>query len=118
MVSPLVTSLLVFLGVFGGALIGLFLRAVLPEHHLDADSRNAIKAGLGLLAILIFWLALIFAGFGLLVSTRPTVISVLLISAISLACAVYLVMDLDRPLEGLVQISEPLRDASRLLAGQ
>ena len=35
---------------FGGALVGLWLRKVLPSHHLDSDSRDTIKVGIGLIA--------------------------------------------------------------------
>jgi hypothetical protein len=38
--SPMAISLVVFLCVFGGAMLGMFLRAILPEHHLNADSRD------------------------------------------------------------------------------
>lgn len=40
---------LVFLCAFGGALLGLFLQSVLPEHHLSAESKNVIGLGVGLI---------------------------------------------------------------------
>jgi len=46
--SPLITSVTVFGCVFGGALLGLLLRAALPQHHLSADSRDVVKLGSGL----------------------------------------------------------------------
>src|SRR4029450_11050135 len=39
---------IVFACVFGGALLGMFLRAVLPEHHLSPESKDLIKLGMGL----------------------------------------------------------------------
>jgi len=36
----------------GGALLGLFLRSVLPEHHLSDKTRDAVKVGTGLIATL------------------------------------------------------------------
>ncbi len=45
-------SLVVFVGVFGGALLGLFLRTVLPGHHLSEEARDAVKLGAGLIATL------------------------------------------------------------------
>ncbi len=48
--SPLSTSLVVFACVFGGALAGMGLRAVLPEHHRSAESRDVVKLGMGLIA--------------------------------------------------------------------
>ena len=38
-----------FACVFGGALLGMFLRGVLPEHHLSPDSKDVVKLGMGLL---------------------------------------------------------------------
>jgi hypothetical protein len=35
--------------VFGGALLGMLLRAVLPEHHQSADSKDVLKLLLGLI---------------------------------------------------------------------
>lgn len=35
---------------FGGALLGMWLRTALPEHHVDDQSRSAINAGVGLIA--------------------------------------------------------------------
>jgi len=34
--------------VFGGALLGIALRAALPQHHLSADSKDVVKLGIGL----------------------------------------------------------------------
>ena len=41
---------IVFACLFGGALLGMFLRAVLPEHHLSEDSKDLVKLGMGLVA--------------------------------------------------------------------
>jgi hypothetical protein len=43
-------SWIVFACVFGGALLGMFLRERLPEHHLDADSKDVVKLGMALVA--------------------------------------------------------------------
>lgn len=40
---------IVFACVFGGALLGIFFRAVLPEHHLSEKSNTIIKLGMGLI---------------------------------------------------------------------
>ena len=45
-------SLIIFACAFGGALSGLFLRTVLPGHHLSDDARDAVKLGAGLVATL------------------------------------------------------------------
>lgn len=43
-------SWIVFGIVFGGAIVGMVLRALLPEHHLNQDSRDVVKVGMGLIA--------------------------------------------------------------------
>jgi hypothetical protein len=43
-------SSIVFACVSAGALLGMLLRVVLPEHQLSADSRDAVKLGMGLVA--------------------------------------------------------------------
>jgi len=42
------TSAIVFVCIFGAALLGMLLRSALPEHHLSSDSKDAVKVGIGL----------------------------------------------------------------------
>jgi len=44
------TSLIVFACIFGGALVGMLLRAVLPAHHFDEETKDVVKLGMGLIA--------------------------------------------------------------------
>ena len=46
--SSVMLSLIVLTCVFGGALIGIYLHAILPEHHLGSDSKDIVKLGMGL----------------------------------------------------------------------
>ncbi len=48
--NPTIISLTVFACTFGGALLGLWLRTVLPEHHLSHESKDTIKVGIALIA--------------------------------------------------------------------
>lgn len=41
---------IVFASVFAGALLGMFLRAVLPEHHLSGDTKDVVKVAIALIA--------------------------------------------------------------------
>jgi hypothetical protein len=43
---------IVFGCVFGGAMFGMFLRAVLPEHHLSTESKDVIKLAIAMIATL------------------------------------------------------------------
>ena len=57
------------------------------------------------LIVLVLWLAIMFAGFGLVTSRNPTVVVTLFLCALSLAGAVFMIEELNRPLEGLMRIS-------------
>ena len=46
--SSVTISFIVFACVFGGALLGILLRAVLPQSHLSAESKDIVKLGMGL----------------------------------------------------------------------
>jgi len=48
--SALEISFIVLACVFGGAMLGIRLQNVLPEHHLSADSKDAVKLATGLIA--------------------------------------------------------------------
>jgi hypothetical protein len=64
------------------------------------------------LLILVFWLAVIFIGFGLFAPANLTVAGALLLSSLSIATAIFLVLELDRPFEGFMRISDtPMRNA-------
>jgi len=70
----------------------------------------------GFLIILVFWLGIVFGGFGLLASPNPTVVAAILIGAACVAGALFLVLELDNPYGGVIRISDaPLRDALRQL---
>src|SRR5512135_2459973 len=48
--SPIAISLVAFACIFGGTLFGIFLRNILPEHHLSDESKDAVKLGIGMIA--------------------------------------------------------------------
>ena len=64
------------------------------------------------LVVLVFWLCIIFASFGLFAPRNATVITVLCVCALSVSGAIFLILELDRSFEGLLQVSAaPLRAA-------
>ena len=64
------------------------------------------------LVVVIFWLTVTFASFGLYAPRNATVLAVLFMSSASVAAAVFLILELDGPLEGVIKISSaPLRYA-------
>jgi hypothetical protein len=42
-------SLIVFICIFGGALLGFFLHKILPEPHLSPESRQVVNLGMGVI---------------------------------------------------------------------
>ncbi len=64
------------------------------------------------LAVLTFWLTIIFASFSLFSTLNPTSVTALAVFALSAAGAIFLIMEMDQPFSGLMQISStPLRHA-------
>ncbi|MGD0970383.1 MAG: hypothetical protein ABSA04_03125 [Desulfobaccales bacterium] len=62
--------------------------------------------------LMVFWLTIIFASFGLFSPRNATVITVLLICALSAAGSLFLIIELDTPYQGLIKVSSaPLRNA-------
>jgi hypothetical protein len=47
--SSLVLSAIVFACIFGGVIVGMVLRALLPDHHLSGESKDVVKLGMGLI---------------------------------------------------------------------
>jgi hypothetical protein len=47
--SSLALSGIVFGFIFGGILIGMVLRSLLPDHHLSGESKDVVKLGMGLI---------------------------------------------------------------------
>jgi hypothetical protein len=64
------------------------------------------------LVVVIFWLMMTFASFGLYAPRNATVLGVLFVAAISVAGAIFLILELDGPFDGVIKVSSgPLRFA-------
>jgi hypothetical protein len=64
------------------------------------------------LIVVIFWLSMTFASFGLSAPRNATVTTVFVISTLSVAAAVFLIFELDGPFEGIIRVSSgPMRFA-------
>jgi len=78
------------------------------RYLLFEQKANAISAPF--LVVVVFWLCIIFVSFGLLAPRNATVIATLLVCALSVSGAIFLVLELNRPFEGMIQIpSTPLQ---------
>jgi hypothetical protein len=72
-----------------------------------------------LLVVLVVWLAIIFAAFGLFAPRNATVIAALFLCALSASGAVLLILEMNSPLTGLLRISSaPMREALAHLGQQ
>jgi hypothetical protein len=78
--------------------------------RLFAQKESSIP--LPFLVVLVFWLTIIFVSFGLFAPANATVVFTLFVCALSVSGAIFLILELDRPFGGLIQVSSaPLRDA-------
>jgi hypothetical protein len=74
--------------------------------------QGSTSISLPLLWVLVFWLTLVFTSFGLFAPTNTTVIVTLFLCAVSVSGAIFLILEMYTPFEGLMQISSaPLRNA-------
>jgi hypothetical protein len=64
------------------------------------------------LVVLLFWLTITFASFGLFAPRNPTVLAVLFVCALSVGSAVFLILEMDGPFDGVLKVSpDALRSA-------
>ncbi|MEI8343032.1 MAG: hypothetical protein WCH43_16025 [Verrucomicrobiota bacterium] len=64
------------------------------------------------LVILIFWLTVLFVSFGMFTPRNATVVVVLFVCACSVSAAIFLELELNNPLDGVIKVSSaPLRNA-------
>ena len=64
------------------------------------------------LVVMVAWLTLILASFGLFAPPNATAFITLLVCALAVSSAIFLILELDRPFDGIIQISSaPLRNA-------
>ena len=81
---------------------------------LFAEPESRIPAPF--LAILAFWLAIVFASYSLFSPMNVTLFTCLSLLAFSAASAIFLILELGRPFTGLMMVSsEPLRNALGIL---
>jgi len=69
------------------------------------------------LVVLVVWLVLLHVSMGLFAPCNGTVIAVLIVSSLSVSSALFLVMEMSRPLDGIVKVSDiPVRKALEFLS--
>jgi hypothetical protein len=91
---------------------GLQLTSELAQMRWLAIDQHRGSIPTPFLAALVFWLAVIFFSFGLFAPRHGTIYSIIFACALSVSSAIFLILELNRPFEGLLAISEaPLRNA-------
>ena len=77
---------------------------------LIAESGSAVS--LPIVMVLTIWLGLIFASFGYNAPRNGMMVIILLVCAASVASAIFLILEIDRPVSGLIVVSsEPIQHA-------
>ena len=80
-----------------------------PRANTRANPQAISSISKPLLIVVSFWLVVIFLSFSLIAPRNGTAAFALIISAVSAATAIFLVLELDRPFSGLLRISnEPM----------
>jgi uncharacterized protein (DUF486 family) len=78
--------------------------------------KEKVPLPMPLLVALVFWLVAIFGTFGLYAPRNGTTIAVLLVCALSTSGAIFLILELNSPLNGVVRVSlTPMREALAVL---
>jgi len=64
------------------------------------------------LVVLVLWLTILFLSFGLFAPRNATVVAALFICACTMAAAIFLILEMSRPLDGFIKLSSaPMRKA-------
>jgi hypothetical protein len=90
--------------IVAGYALGLYLKWRLPEHHVIGDSRDTVKQTIAVLGTVTG------VCLGLVASRNATNGAAIIVGAVSLSAAIFLILEMDTPYEGVIRISEaPLR---------
>ncbi len=88
------------------------LTIALGQTRLLMTEQRHSSVSNALLIVVVFWLTIIFMSFGLFAPPHTTAAVTLLICALSVSGALFLILEMDRPYEGILRLSDaPLRDA-------
>jgi polyferredoxin len=75
---------------------------------LSEQAENSVSRAM--LLVVILWLGILFLSIGLFAPPNATVVAALMLSALSVSGAIFLILELDLPYGGLISISsQPMR---------
>ncbi len=90
--------------------LGQFQRVAQQRWKLIEEAHSSIS--LPFYVVLVFWLVIVFASFGLSAPRNALVFIMILMGGLSIASAVFVLLELDTPFVGLLTVpSQPMRDA-------
>ena len=90
----------------------LTLSSTLIHERWSLEQHVGHSTPVPFLVLLIFWLAIVFASFGLFAPTNATTIVALFLCSVAVSGGIYLIEELDNPLSGLIRVpTESMRKA-------
>jgi hypothetical protein len=90
----------------------LTLSSTMIQARWKLEQRVGHSIPVPFLVLLIFWLAIVFASFGLFAPANPTVIVALFLCSVAVSGGIYLIEELDKPLSGFIHVSpDSMRNA-------
>src|SRR6266513_2404219 len=90
----------------------LTLSSTMIQARWALEQRTGHSIPVPFLVLLIFWLTIVFASFGLFAPANPTVIVALFLCSVAISGGIYLIEELDNPLSGFIQVpSDSMRKA-------
>jgi hypothetical protein len=99
-----------------GTCIAQFEALMQTRWRLVEESGSSISTPF--LMVLVFWLGVVFASFGLNTPRNLLSYTIIALGAVSIASAIFLILDMDTPFEGLFSVSShPMRHALTYLGG-
>ena len=89
------------------------LKEIRQARWLIYEQRSA-SISMPMLIVLVSWLTVLFISFGLYAPANGTVVASLLVSALSVSCAIFLILELYSPYGGLIRLSRRLSERNFL----
>lgn len=90
----------------------LTLSSTMIQARWSLEQRIGHSIPVPFLILLIFWLSIVFASFGLFAPANPPAVVALFLCGLAVAGGIFLIEELDRPLSGFIQIpSDSMRKA-------
>jgi hypothetical protein len=95
--------------------IAQFERLMQTRWRLDEETGSSISVPFYI--VLVFWLAIVFGGFGLTAPRSALSYTTIALAGLSIASAIFVILELDTPFTGRFTVSsQPMRDALAFLS--